>query len=264
MAKKMRVALALQPIATALFANSPFSEGKPNGFLSYRSHIWTDTDPDRCGMLPFVFEDGFGFERWVDYLLDVPMYFVYRDGKYVDVSGKSFRDFMAGRLAGFEGQIPNMGDWTDHMTTVFPEVRLKRYIEMRGADGGPWGRLCALPALWVGLYYDDAALDAAWDLCKDWTVAEMQAMRDSVPRQGLKAPFGGATVHAVAREVVAIAAAGLRCRAIPDVRDTSEEPYLDELKEIVESGITPAERLLDRYATVWRGDIGKLYEEESY
>jgi glutamate--cysteine ligase len=232
--------------------------------LSYRSHIWTDTDPDRCGMLPFVFEDGFGFERWVDYLLDVPMYFVYRDGKYVDVSGKSFRDFMAGRLAGFEGQIPNMGDWTDHMTTVFPEVRLKRYIEMRGADGGPWGRLCALPALWVGLYYDAAALDAAWELCKDWTGEEMQGLRDSVPRQGLKAPFRDGTVQTVAREVVAIAAAGLNRRAIPDVRDPSEEPYIDELKDIVESGVTPAERLLERYRTVWRGDIDRLYEEESY
>jgi glutamate--cysteine ligase len=264
MVRKMRVALALQPIATALFANSPFTEGKPNGFLSYRSHIWTDTDPDRCGMLPFVFEDGFGFERWVDYLLDVPMYFVYRDGAYVDVSGRSFPDFMAGRLKGLEGQIPNMGDWTDHMTTVFPEVRLKRYIEMRGADGGPWGRLCALPALWVGIYYDRTALDAAWDLCKDWTVAEMEQMRAAVPRLGLKAPFRKGTVQDLARETVAIAAAGLRRRAIPDVTDLSEEPYIEELKQIAESGITPAERLLDRYKTVWKGDIDKLYEEESY
>jgi glutamate--cysteine ligase len=264
MVRKMRVALALQPIATALFANSPFTEGKPNGFLSYRSHIWTDTDPDRCGMLPFVFEDGFGFERWVDYLLDVPMYFVYRDGAYIDMSGKSFRDFMAGRLEGFKGQIPNMGDWTDHMTTVFPEVRLKRYIEMRGADGGPWGRLCALPALWVGIYYDRTALDAAWDLCKDWTVAEMEQMRAAVPRLGLKAPFRKGTVQDLARETVAIAAAGLRRRAIPDVTDLSEEPYIEELKQIAESGITPAERLLDRYKTVWKGNIDKLYEEESY
>jgi glutamate--cysteine ligase len=264
MVKKMRVALALQPIATALFANSPFTEGKPNGFLSYRSHIWTDTDPDRCGMLPFVFEDGFSFERWVDYILDVPMYFVYRDGKYIDVAGKSFRDFMAGRLVGFEGQAPNMGDWTDHMTTAFPEVRLKRYIEMRGADAGPWGRLCALPALWVGLYYDDAALSAAWDLCKDWTFLEMEGMRASVPRLGLKAPFRKGTVQDVARAAVEIAAAGLRRRAIPDVTDASEEPYIEELKGIAESGITPAERLLDRYKKVWRGDIDKLYEEESY
>jgi glutamate--cysteine ligase len=264
MVKKMRVAVALQPLATALFANSPFTEGKPNGFLSYRSHIWTDTDPDRCGMLPFVFDEGFGFERWVDYVLDVPMYFVYRDGAYVDTSGKSFRDFMAGKLGGFEGQIPTMGDWTDHMTTPFPEVRLKRYIEMRGADGGPWGRLCALPALWVGLYYDQTSLDAAWELVKDWSVAEMEALRNAVPRLGLKAPFRGATAQDVAKDMVSIAAQGLRNRAIPDVTDVSEEPYIEELKEIAESGVTPAERLLDRYRTVWNGDLDKLYGEESY
>lgn len=264
MIKKMRVAVALQPLATALFANSPFTEGKPNGFLSYRSHIWTDTDPDRCGMLPFVFDEGFGFERWVDYILDVPMYFVYRDGKYTDVAGKSFRDFMDGKLEGFEGQTPNMGDWTDHMTTPFPEVRLKRYIEMRGADGGPWGRLCALPALWVGLYYDDASLEAAWSLCKDWTVEEMEELRNAVPKLGLKAPFRDGTARDLARDMVAIAAQGLRNRAVPDITDVNEEPYIEELKEIAESGITPAERLLDRYNTVWGGDIDKLYEEESY
>ena len=264
MVRKMRVAIALQPLATALFANSPFSEGKPNGFLSYRSHIWTDTDPDRCGMLPFVFDEGFGFERWVDYVLDVPMYFVYRDGEYVDVSGLSFRDFMAGKLKGFEGATPTMGDWTDHMTTPFPEVRLKRYIEMRGADGGPWGRLCALPALWVGLYYDDAALEAAWSLCKNWSVAEMEALRNAVPEQGLKAPFRNGTAQDLAREMVAIAADGLKRRAIPDVTDADERPYLDVLSEIAETGITPAERLLERYRTVWRGDIDKLYDEESY
>jgi glutamate--cysteine ligase len=264
MVKKMRVAVALQPLATALFANSPFTEGRPNGYLSYRSHTWTDTDPDRCGMLPFVFDDGFGFERWIDYILDVPMYFVYRDGDYIDVAGKSFRDFMAGKLPGFEGQTPNMGDWTDHMTTPFPEVRLKRYIEMRGADGGPWGRLCALPALWVGLYYDDAALDAAWDLCRDWTVAEMEGLRNDVPKLGLKAPFRKGTAQDLAREMVAIADQGLKRRAVPGVTDKDESPYLDELKEIAETGVTPAERLLDRYRTVWGGNIDRLYEEESY
>ena len=174
MVQKMRIAMALQPVATALFANSPFTEGKPNGFLSYRSHTWTDTDPDRSGMLPFVFDDDFGFERWVDYVLDVPMYFAYRDGDYLDVSGRSFRDFMSGKLEGFEGQYPSLRDWEDHMTTPFPEVRLKHFIEMRGADGGPWSRLCALPALWVGLLYDSVAQDAAWELIKDWTVDEMQ------------------------------------------------------------------------------------------
>jgi glutamate--cysteine ligase len=167
MVKKLRVSLALQPLATALFADSPFTEGKPNGFLSYRSHIWTDTDPDRCGMLPFAFEPGMGFERYVDYVLDAPMYFVYRNGRYIDASGQSFRDFLAGRLPALPGEVPGMGDWVDHLTTVFPEVRLKRFLEMRGADAGPWDRICALPAFWVGLLYDQQSLDAAWDLVKD-------------------------------------------------------------------------------------------------
>jgi len=161
MIKKFRVALALQPVATALFANSPFTDGEPNGFLSYRSHIWTDTDPDRCGILPFVFEDGMGFERYVDYVLDVPMYFVYRDGRYIDASGQSFRDFLKGQLPALPGEIPVLSDWEDHLSTLFPEVRLKTFIEQRGADGGPWNRLCALPALWVGLLYDDEALNAS-------------------------------------------------------------------------------------------------------
>ena len=164
MAKKFRVGLALQPLATALFANSPFTEGKPNGMLSYRSHIWSDTDPHRTGMLPFVFEDGFGYERYVDYMLDVPMYFVFRDGKYIDAAGQSFRDFLAGKLPALPGELPRPSDWIDHLSTAFPEVRLKSFLEMRGADGGPWNRLCALPALWTGLLYDSTALDAAWDL----------------------------------------------------------------------------------------------------
>ena len=264
MIKKMRVAIALQPAAMALFANSPFTEGKPNGFASYRSHTWTDTDPDRCGMLPFVFDEGFGFERWVDYVLDVPMYFVYRDGIYNDVSGKSFRDFMAGRLEGFEGQAPHMGDWNDQITLPFPEVRLKRFIEMRGADGGQWATLCGLPALWVGLLYDDGALDAAWDMCKDWTIEEMSAMRDAVPRQALKTPFRKGTVQDIARQMVDLAAAGLRRRAIPDVEYVDETPYLDELKEIAESGISPAERLLALFNGEWQGDIDRVYADMSY
>ncbi len=264
MVRKMRVGVALQPIVTALFANSPFTEGKPNGFLSYRSHVWTDTDPDRCGMLPFIFEDGFGFERWVDYLLDVPMYFLYRDGKYIDVSGRSFRDFMAGRLAGHEGEYPTMSDWADQMTMPFPEVRLKRFIEMRGADAGPWARLCALPALWVGLLYDDAALEAAWDLCKDWTVAEMDGLRDGVPRQALKTPFRGKTLQPIARDLVDIALEGLKRRAIPDRVYRDEAPYLEELQEIAATGVTPAEQLLEKYHSDWQGDIDQLYREMSY
>ncbi len=264
MVKKMRVGVALQPIATALFAASPFSEGKPNGYLSYRSHIWTDTDPDRCGMLPFIFEDGFGFERWIDYILDVPMYFIYRGGEYLDVSGKSFKDYMKGELAGFEGQLPTMADWTDHLTTAFPEVRLKHYIEMRGTDGGPWGRLCALPALWVGLLYDQTALDAAWDLCRDWTDEEREYLRTEVPRLGLKTPFRGGTLQTVTQEVLKIARTGLAARGRLDRRDRDETLFLDILDEIAASGITPAEELLDAFEGHWQGDIDKIYEEYSY
>ncbi|MGB1089074.1 MAG: glutamate--cysteine ligase, partial [Alphaproteobacteria bacterium] len=193
MVKKMQVAVALQPIATALFANSPFKEGAVNGFQSYRSHVWTDTDNDRCGMIPFVFDDNFGFERWADYALDVPMYFLYRDGVYNDVTGQSFRDFMAGNLKGHEGVLPTEDDWEAHLTTLFPEARVKRFIEMRGADGGPWNRLCALPALWVGLLYDQATLDKAHDMISNWSVAEISQMRDDVPKAGLQAAFRSGT-----------------------------------------------------------------------
>ena len=181
MVKKFRVGLALQPVATALFANSPFTEGKPNGYKSFRSHIWEDTDPDRTGMLPFVFEDGFGYERYCDYALDVPMYFVYRDGKYIDVAGRSFRDFLDGKLAELPGEKPRLSDFIDHLSTAFPEVRLKSFLEMRGADGGRWSRICALPALWVGLLYDGQALDAAWDLVKHWTIEERETLAPRGP-----------------------------------------------------------------------------------
>jgi len=264
MVKKFRVALALQPVATALFANSPFTEGRPNGYLSYRSQIWTDTDPDRSGMLPFVFEDGFGFERWVDYLLDVPMYFIYRDGNYIDVAGKSFRDFMAGRLEGFEGQVPSIGDWADHVTTAFPEVRLKHYLEMRGADGGPWRRLCALPALWVGLLYDDAALEAAWNLCRGWSAEEREALRAEAPRTALKTPFRGGTMQDLAKDVLAIARNGLAARAALDHFGEDEAHFLNALHDIAESGDTPAEELLDAYANRWNGSIEPLFDEYAY
>ena len=264
MVQKMRIAVALQPVATALFANSPFTEGKPNGFLSYRSHIWTDTDPDRSGMLPFVFDDDFGFERWADYVLDVPMYFVYRGGGYLDVSGRSFRDFMDGKLEGFEGQYPSLQDWENHITTPFPEVRLKHFIEMRGADGGPWSRLCALPALWVGLLYDSVAQDAAWELIKDWTVDEMQALRDNVPRMALKTPFRGGTLQDIAKQTVTIAYDGLKRRAVPGGKSADETQFLETLREIADSGISPAERLLESFEKEWDGDILKVYEETAY
>ncbi|RDE06342.1 glutamate--cysteine ligase [Sphingomonas aracearum] len=265
MAKKFRVGLALQPLATALFANSPFTEGKPNGFLSFRSHIWSDTDPARTGMLPFVFEDGFGYERYADYALDVPMYFVYRDGRYIDAAGLSFRDFLRGELSVLPGEKPTLDDWNDHLSTAFPEVRLKTFLEMRGADGGPWGRICALPALWVGLLYDGAALDSAWDVVKNWTMEERETLRASVPKLGLDAPIaGGRRLRDVAGEALEIAHAGLAARARLDAGGSNETGFLDPLREVVRSGKTPAELLLDRYNTAWNGDISRVYGEMTF
>ena len=264
MIKKMRVSLALQPIATALFANSPFVEGKPSGYQSFRSFIWTDTDPDRTGMLPFVFDEGFGFEAHADYVLDVPMYFVYRDGEYIDVSGKSFRDFMARKLSPVEHITPMMGDWEDQLTLPFPEVRLKRFIEMRGADGGPWRSLCALPALWVGLIYDQTALDAAWDLCRDWTNEEREYLRAETPKSALDTPFRNGTVLDIARQVLAIAETGLKNRARENGIGEDETIFLAELREIAESGKTRAQELLEAYEGRWAGDIDIVYDEMSY
>ncbi|MEM8694849.1 MAG: glutamate--cysteine ligase [Pseudomonadota bacterium] len=265
MARKFRVGLALQPLATALFANSPFTEGKPNGFLSFRSHIWSDTDPDRTGMLPFVFEDGFGYERYCDYALDVPMYFAYRDGDYLDASGLSFRDFLNGELPILPGEKPTLDDWNDHLSTIFPEVRLKSFLEMRGADGGPWNRICALPALWVGLLYDQTALDAAWDMVKPWSLEERETLRDSVPKLGLKAPVpGGRTLGDIAPEILDIATAGLSARSRLNGSGDNESGFLDPLREIVASGKTPAESLLERYHGAWAGDVTRVYAEESF
>lgn len=264
MVRMFRAALALQPIATALWANSPFKEGKKNGFLSYRSHIWTDTDPDRTGMLPFVFEDGFGFERYVDYVLDVPMYFVYRNGNYVDASGQSFRDFMKGELPALPGEIPTMSDWADHMTTAFPEVRLKKFLEMRGADGGPWGHLCALPAFWAGLLYDDDALAAAGELTADWTVEEMQALRRRVPKEALHTRFRGGTVQDLALRTLDIAHDGLRARARLDRSGQDETHFLQPLIKIAKSGKTPAEELLELYDTEWGGKVDPVFKFQSY
>ncbi|QDY69688.1 glutamate--cysteine ligase [Qingshengfaniella alkalisoli] len=266
MVKKLRVALALQPVATALFANSPFLEGKPNGFKSWRSRIWRDLDADRTGMLPFVFEDGFGFERWVDYALDVPMYFVYRDGKYINALGQSFRDFLKGKLPALPGEVPTLSDWADHLTTIFPEARIKKFIEMRGADGGPWRRLCALPALWVGLCYDQSSLDSAWDLVKDWDTETREAWRIAASRDGLQAEVGGRVMQDLAREVVAIAEAGLKSRAIPgaDGLIADETHFLNALQESVETGRTPADELLSLYQGEWQGDLSRIYKEFSY
>jgi glutamate--cysteine ligase len=264
MVKKFRVGLALQPIATAMFAASPFREGRPNGFLSYRSHVWTDVDNARAGMLPWVFEDGMGFERYVDYALDVPMYFVYRDGTYHDVAGKSFRDFLARKLPGLEHIEPTLADWADHLTTIFPEVRLKKFLEMRGADGGLWRRICALPALWVGIYYDQVALDAAWDLVKDWTAEERSALREAVPKLGLKTPFRNTNVQALASRMLEISRAGLRARAQVDAIGGTEEGFIEPLFQIVESGRTRADDLLERFHGPWSGDVTRLFREHAY
>ncbi|MGD9784688.1 MAG: glutamate--cysteine ligase [Hyphomicrobiaceae bacterium] len=264
MVAKLRASLALQPVATALFASSPFTEGRPNGFKSMRSEVWRDTDPARTGLLPFVFEPGMGYEAYVDYALDVPMYFVYRGGNYIDVAGRSFRDFLAGRLPGFEGQRPTIDDWSDHLTTLFPEVRMKRFLEMRGADGGRWGRIVALSALWVGLLYDDCALAGAVDLVKDWTREERNALRRDVPRLGLAAPFRDGTVLEVARQVVQLSRLGLRNRRRINPVGQDETIYLAPLEMVVATGKSCADELLERYQGRWRGRIEPIFAEFAF
>jgi len=264
MVKKFRVGLALQPITTALLANSPFREGRSSGFLSYRAQVWTDVDLARSGMLPFVFEDGMGFERYVDYALDVPMYFVYRDGKYHDVAGKSFRDFLARKIPEVAQFEPSMSDWADHLTTIFPEVRLKQFLEMRGADGGQWRRICGMPALWVGLVYDTVALNAAWDMVKDWTAEERQALRDMVSKQGFRAPFRNTTVLELARRMLEISGEGLRRRASLDSAGMSEDGFINPLRELVARGQTRAEELLHSFQNEWKGDMSRLFSEYNF
>jgi glutamate--cysteine ligase len=264
MVHKFRTSLALQPVATALFANSPFTDGRPNGFVSYRSHVWEDTDPDRTGMLPFVFESGMGFERYADYMLDVPMYFVYRKGEYIDASGQSFRDFLAGKLPALPGERPTLKDWEDHLTTAFPEVRLKRYLEMRGADGGPWARLCALPALWAGLLYHQPSLDAAWEIAKDWTLEERIRLRADVPRLGLRAVIRDRSVRELALELIGLAREGLAARARLNAAGDNETGFLAPLQEVADSGVTPAERKLGLYHDVWNESIDPIFTECAY
>lgn len=264
MVKKLRVGLALQPVATALFASSPFTEGKPNGFKSMRSEVWRDTDPHRTGILPFAFDDGMGFERYVDYALKVPMYFVYRNGQYIDAAGACFGDFLDGNLKQLPGEKPTLDDWLDHLTTLFPEVRLKRFLEMRGADGGRWDRICALPAFWVGLLYDQTALQAASDLIADWSVAEIQALRDEVPRAGLATPFRGGTVQELAREVLQIARQGLAARQRCNEEGRDETMFLSGLDDIVASGRSVADELLSLYHGRWNGRVAPIFEEFAF
>lgn len=266
MVQKMRVAVALQPVATALFANSPFFEGQTNGHKSWRSRVWRDLDADRTGMIPFIFEDGFGFEAWVQYALDVPMYFVYRDGKYIDALGMSFRDFLAGKLPAMPGEIPTLSDWADHLTTAFPEARMKKYIEMRGADGGPWRRLCALPAFWVGLMYDQGALDAAWDLVKDFDAETREALRVRASVDGLQARVGDIRMLDLARQAVAISHQGLKARARPGAGGMipDETHFLNALTESIDTGKAPADELLAQYSGEWKGDLNRIFAEYSY
>lgn len=264
MVSKFRTSLALQPIATALFANSGLYEGKPSGYASYRAHIWTDTDPDRTGLLKFVFENGFGFERYADYMLDTPMYFVRRNGEYIDAAGQSFRDFLKGKLPALPGTRPTMEDWEDHLSTAFPEVRLKKFLEMRGADGGPWARICALPAFWVGLLYDDDALAAAWDVAKAWSEGEREQLRDDAAKDGLKAKVGGRTVQDVALEVLEISREGLRRRAKSGNLKEDETTYLDPLVKIAKSGVTMGEYTAQLFTGELNGDVKRLFEECKY
>jgi glutamate--cysteine ligase len=264
MVQKFRTSLALQPVATALFANSPFTDGEPNGFLSYRSHVWEDTDPDRTGMLPFVFDADMGFEKYTDYMLSVPMYFVCRDGEYIDASGQSFRDFLNGSLPALPGEKPTIKDWEDHLTTAFPEVRLKRFLEMRGADGGPWARLCALPAIWAGLLYHQPSLDAAWDIARDWSMEERLKLREDVPRLGLQATIRRRTVQEIALEVIELAREGLVARGRLNAAGDNETGFLAPLQDVAVSGVTPAQRKLKLYHGEWGGSVDPVFTECAY
>ena len=266
MVQKFRTSLALQPVATALFANSPFFDGKPNGHKSWRSRIWRDLDASRTGTLPFAFDEGFGFQQYVDYALDVPMYFVYRDGKYINALGQSFRDFMNGRLPALPGEVPTLSDWADHLTTIFPEARLKKYLEMRGADGGQWRRLCALPGFWVGLLYDQNSLDAAWDLAKNWDLETREALRVAASVDGLAAETHGIKMMDLARDLLVIAEAGLKARARPGAGGLvpDETHFLNALTESIETGMTPADDLLAHYHGDWNGDLTRIYREYAY
>ncbi len=264
MVRKTQLAMNLQPLACALFANSPFRDGKPAGLLSARAFAWHDTDPDRTGMPACFFEPGFGYERYADYALDVPMYFVRRDGRYIDAAGQSFRDFMAGRLAALPGVLPRLSDWKDHLTTLFPEVRVKTFIEMRGADGGGWDRICALPAFWAGLLYDDDSRAAAWEEVKTWTQADRLALRRDVCTLGLAAEVRGVTMRDLAKRMLNLARQGLERRRRLDGKGQSEAVFLDALDDIVQSGRTPAEDLLARYHQNWQGDVRRIFAEYAY
>lgn len=265
MRKKMQMSYRLQPIATALFANSPFTDGKPNGLVSWRADIWRDTDNNRAGVLPIVFNEDFGFMDYVEWALDVPMYFVLREGKYIDCTDVTFRQFMNGALKGkIPDPEPNKGDWTNHLSTVFPEVRMKKFIEMRGADGGPWRRICALPAFWVGLCYDETALEAAWQLTKDWSCEDVTELRNAVPKEGLQARIKGKTVQEMSKQVLGIARAGLIARNNLNPDGFDEAHFLAPLEEVAARGTTSAEQMITKFNSVWEGSIEPVFSEYAY
>jgi glutamate--cysteine ligase len=266
MRRKLRVGLLLQPLATALFANSPFTEGRPNGYQSYRAQIWTDTDNQRSGIPRLMLDDDFGFARYAEWLIDaVPMYFVYRQGRYIDVAGRSFRAFMAGQVPELAGETATLGDFADHMTTVFTDVRLKRFLEMRGADAGSPAMMLAQSAFWVGLLYDEAALDAALALVQGVGHEAVAALRAAVPHDGIEArldaPWPVRTMRALARAAVDIAHAGLVARARRDPQGRDESGYLDPLRAIAEGGPNQAQYWLSRYQDAWHGDAGRILSE---
>tara|TARA_R110000868_G_scaffold122464_17_gene324499 strand:- start:1137 stop:2507 length:1371 start_codon:yes stop_codon:yes gene_type:complete len=261
MVKKLRVAVALQPIATALFANSPFADGRDTGYLSFRSHIWMNTDDARTGMLPFAFEQGFGFEQYADYALDVPMYFVIRNGDYVNVAGESFRAFLRGELPQLPGEKPTIKDWEDHLSTIFPEVRLKQFLEMRGADMGDERSVTALSAFWTGLLYDAVSLEAAYELIEPWTQGERDAMRRDVPRQGLMTPVGRTNIYDFAAQAVGIAEAGLIRRNRLNTAGQDETIHLAPLEETIRLSKSPADRWRDKLAGAWNGDMTRIFQE---
>jgi len=264
MVRKFRTSLALQPVATALFANSPFKDGKLSGLKSTRAHVWTDTDPDRCGVPEIVFDSGFGYEAWIDYILDVPMYFLHRGDDYLDVSGLSFAEFMAGRLTGFEGQYPLLHDFEDHITTAFPEVRLKGYLEMRGADSGSWNNICALPALWVGTLYDDEALARAEALVADIGAQDVENARHSAAKDGLAGKFGEHMMLDIAQKFVDIASDGLKARNRLDDSGMDERGFLSPLKSILKSRKTNADLMIEAFKGEWQGDINKVFVNHDF
>ncbi|MCY4053878.1 MAG: glutamate--cysteine ligase [Hyphomicrobiales bacterium] len=264
MIKKLRVALALQPIATAIFANSPFADGKPTGYQSYRSQLWLHTDEQRTGMLDQAFAPDFGFAKYAEYALDVPLYFVHRDSQYIDVAGKSFRDFLEGKLPGLEGERPNEADWANHLTTIFPEARLKRFLEMRGADSGPWRQLCALPAFWVGLLYDDNALDAAWQMVREWSASDRNQMRQQVPKDGLSTLLRGEPLVKWARKFVELSRNGLKARANFDSNGNDETHFLHPVEETLAREQNLAQELLECYHGKWNGNVTNIFTQYAY